>query len=312
MRGVRPAGARRRRPVRDRQRPALHHALLHARHRRPRGGDRAWEVALADAHRRGSLFGVSAVHGWLAATLHLRGDLADAEAMLARRTTSSSLGPRGDREPLHRRLPRATLIERGDLAGARTVLERARTRRRLRRSGSPRARRERAAARGGPPRRRPRRPAAPSTPPPAPHEPGGAAVGRAAGRGAGRARPARGGAPARGGGLARARAFGAPGPSPARCARSAAAQRADGLAALEEAAAAVEGSPAKLEHAKALAALGRALRLARRPTEAREPLRRALELATACGATPVAELARAELLATGARPRPPRSPAPAR
>ena len=42
------------------------------------------------------------------------------------------------------------------------------------------------------------------------------------------------------------------------------------------------GSHARLEHAKALADLGAALRRERRPTDAREPLRRALELADAC------------------------------
>ena len=45
------------------------------------------------------------------------------------------------------------------------------------------------------------------------------------------------------------------------------------------------------------------MRLARRPTDAREPLRRALELATVCGAEPLAEHARTELHAAGVRPR---------
>ena len=76
-----------------------------------------------------------------------------------------------------------------------------------------------------------------------------------------------------------------------------------GLADLEAAVAAVEGSPARLEHAKALAAHGRALRHARRPADAREPLRRALELADACGAEALAEDVRTELYAAGARPR---------
>jgi DNA-binding NarL/FixJ family response regulator len=58
-----------------------------------------------------------------------------------------------------------------------------------------------------------------------------------------------------------------------------------------------------LEHAKALAAYGTALRLAKRPTDAREPLRHALELAAACDATGLAEHVRTELYATGARPR---------
>jgi DNA-binding CsgD family transcriptional regulator len=77
----------------------------------------------------------------------------------------------------------------------------------------------------------------------------------------------------------------------------------DGLPALEEAVAVTAGTPARLEHARALAALGTALRLLRRPSEAREPLRRALETATVCGAAPLAEHARTELHAAGARPR---------
>ena len=76
-----------------------------------------------------------------------------------------------------------------------------------------------------------------------------------------------------------------------------------GLADLEEAVALLEDTPERLELAKALAALGTAMRLARRPTDAREPLRRALELATVCGAEPLAEHARTELYAAGVRPR---------
>ena len=76
-----------------------------------------------------------------------------------------------------------------------------------------------------------------------------------------------------------------------------------GLARLEEAVALLEGSLARLELAKALAAHGSALRRHRQPTGAREPLRRALELATACGANGLAEHVRTELYATGARPR---------
>jgi tetratricopeptide (TPR) repeat protein len=80
-------------------------------------------------------------------------------------------------------------------------------------------------------------------------------------------------------------------------------EREDGLAHLREAAEVLEGTPARLEHAKALAALGSALRRARQPTEAREPLRRALDLARACGAEGLVEHVRSELHATGARPR---------
>ena len=80
-------------------------------------------------------------------------------------------------------------------------------------------------------------------------------------------------------------------------------ERAEGSAHLEEAVAVLEDSPARLELAKALAALGARLRRDRRPADAREPLRRALELAEHCGATPLVDEVRSEIYATGARPR---------
>jgi tetratricopeptide (TPR) repeat protein len=61
-------------------------------------------------------------------------------------------------------------------------------------------------------------------------------------------------------------------------------ERDEGLDTLREAVDVLDSSTARLEHAKALAALGSGLRLARKPSDAREPLRRALELAGACGA----------------------------
>jgi DNA-binding CsgD family transcriptional regulator/tetratricopeptide (TPR) repeat protein len=76
-----------------------------------------------------------------------------------------------------------------------------------------------------------------------------------------------------------------------------------GLALLEEAVEALTNSPAKLEHAKARTDLGAALRRANRRSVAREQLRRAVELATICGATPLAARAETELRATGARSR---------
>jgi DNA-binding CsgD family transcriptional regulator len=79
--------------------------------------------------------------------------------------------------------------------------------------------------------------------------------------------------------------------------------RQDGVEVLEEAVETLSGSTARLEHAKALLALGTALRLARKPTEAREPLRRALELGSACSADGLVERARDELRAAGVRPR---------
>jgi DNA-binding CsgD family transcriptional regulator/tetratricopeptide (TPR) repeat protein len=76
-----------------------------------------------------------------------------------------------------------------------------------------------------------------------------------------------------------------------------------GLGLLQEAVEVLANSPAKLEHAKARTDLGATLRRANRRLDAREQLRHALELATICGAVPLIRRAETELLATGARPR---------
>ncbi len=73
--------------------------------------------------------------------------------------------------------------------------------------------------------------------------------------------------------------------------------------ALSEAAGLLERAGARYELAVALADLGAALLRAGRRRDAQEPLRRALDLAQRTGAAPLAERARQELLATGARPR---------
>lgn len=103
--------------------------------------------------------------------------------------------------------------------------------------------------------------------------------------------------------LRRARAWGAPGPVGRALRLMGELERQAGIPRLEEAVATLEASTARLELARALAGLGAAMRRARRPTEAREPLRRALEVATTCGAESLAVHARTELHATGARPR---------
>ena len=72
---------------------------------------------------------------------------------------------------------------------------------------------------------------------------------------------------------------------------------------LEQAVAALERSPRRLELARALTDLGGALRRANRRADAREPLRRGMELAYRCGADALSERARRELVATGSRPR---------
>jgi DNA-binding CsgD family transcriptional regulator len=79
-----------------------------------------------------------------------------------------------------------------------------------------------------------------------------------------------------------------------------------GIELLREAVAQLEGSPARLEHARALADLGAALRRSNHRADARDPLRLALDAADACGARPLADRARQELRAAGGRPRRPR------
>jgi DNA-binding CsgD family transcriptional regulator len=76
-----------------------------------------------------------------------------------------------------------------------------------------------------------------------------------------------------------------------------------GIELLSDAVNALEASPAQLERARALTDLGAELRRARRPREAREPLRQGLQLAGQCGASALADRARDELQAAGARPR---------
>ncbi|MBV9943938.1 MAG: AAA family ATPase [Solirubrobacterales bacterium] len=76
-----------------------------------------------------------------------------------------------------------------------------------------------------------------------------------------------------------------------------------GIELLRQAAHVLEGSPARLEHARALTDLGAALRRAGQRAESREILRRALDLAHRCGAHALSERARTELVAAGGRPR---------
>ena len=78
---------------------------------------------------------------------------------------------------------------------------------------------------------------------------------------------------------------------------------AEGLRNLQRAAAKLEDTPRRLDQAHALVELGAALRRSNRRSDAREPLRRGMDLAHRCGARPLAERARQELLACGARPR---------
>ena len=103
--------------------------------------------------------------------------------------------------------------------------------------------------------------------------------------------------------LEAARRWGAPG-AVARALRLLGTLRGeDGHDLLREAVRTAEASPARLEHAKALVALGSALRRAGQRSQSREPLRRGFELATRCGAASLADWARTELYSAGSRPR---------
>ena len=103
--------------------------------------------------------------------------------------------------------------------------------------------------------------------------------------------------------LVKARRFGAPRAVGRALRVRGTLRRAEGLDDLREAAEVLSGSRARLDYAKALAALGSSMRRNRQPTEAREPLRRALELAAACGAGALESEVRSELAAAGVKPR---------
>ena len=267
----------------------------------------AWELARADAHARGSLFAISSLDLWFGYTLLRRGELADAEAALRSALDRFTLWGYGrDQAQIYcDAFLSAVLRERGDVVGARASLEQSAdtggrddgarywlnsnielllAERRLEdtlESVDDYADRFGSVVRN------------PMDAPWRSHK-----VEALHARGCeDHARPLAEEE------LALARQWGAPG-TVARSLRSLArVAGGDELACLQEAVEVVEFSPARLEAAKSLTALGSALRRARRPTDAREPLRRGLELAVACGAAPVVERARSELYAAGGRPR---------
>ena len=76
-----------------------------------------------------------------------------------------------------------------------------------------------------------------------------------------------------------------------------------GLEMLQEAVDVTDVQATRLEHAKALIALGSALRRTRQPSRSRDPLRAGFEIAARASAKRLAEHARTELYAAGGRPR---------
>jgi DNA-binding NarL/FixJ family response regulator len=100
-----------------------------------------------------------------------------------------------------------------------------------------------------------------------------------------------------------ARLWGAPGTIGTTLRRLGEIRQSDGVAELEEAIELLEAAGMRVELARALSALGGIRRRERRQSDAREPLRRAYELAEGTGASALAAEIRTELHATGARPR---------
>lgn len=264
-----------------------------------------WDDALAEAHRRGSLFLLLTVHLWRGYTLLARGELVEAEESI--REALEEAVDWGSHEGIlgyYLTALARTLIERGDVAGARAMVDRV---------GEPPphtdafrlitlAEAEVALAEGRPDAAHDaveramahtRRFVAPGWS--MHHSVGARALDRL-----GRTEEALAVADD---GVARARHWGGPTLLGQLLRVRGTIRREAGMEDLEEAVALLETSPSRLERAKALGAYGSALRRARRPTDAREPLRRALELAEVCGASGLADQVRSELYSTGSRPR---------
>jgi DNA-binding CsgD family transcriptional regulator len=86
-------------------------------------------------------------------------------------------------------------------------------------------------------------------------------------------------------------------------AQARAAEGDEAIAGLAEAVEILEGTPWRLDRARARCDLGAALRRAGRRRDARAKLALAMDEAHACGAEPLVALAEEELRASGARPR---------
>jgi DNA-binding CsgD family transcriptional regulator len=266
--------------------------------------DAAWDEALAIAHRQGSLFSLSGINLWRGFTLHRRGELAEAEDLLRNALDESNLYGGAIPVQASNAFLAATLLERGDTAGAGLVLEPDV----YAADGSYAARAwlisrlQLLVAEG--------------------HAEDALQTADELERTlCWIVNPAAGPwrlfkaqaldllerhdealelAEAE---LELARRFGAPDTVGIALRVLGTLEREAGLDHLREAADVLAESSARLEHAKTLAALGGTLRRSGSRSEAREPLREALDLAERCGARALAERARDELSATGARPR---------
>jgi DNA-binding SARP family transcriptional activator/DNA-binding CsgD family transcriptional regulator len=259
---------------------------------------------LADAHRRGSLFQVMGVYLWRGFTLAWRGDLADAEEHLRSSFDEADRWGTGpDTLQWYGAHLGATLVERGDLAGARQAL--ARSPEQGDSSDGARhwcnARLELLIAEG---RWEDAVEAADEYAARFPFHvnPAGArwASQKAIALNAlGVRRKALELAAEE---LERARDWGAPGTVARSLRVLGMLEGTEGIERLEEAVELVGRAPSRLEHAKALHALGVLRRQAGRPDYAREPLTRAYALAEVCGAEQLQQEIRAELYTVGVEP----------
>ena len=265
-----------------------------------------WDSAMAAARRFGSVFAVCGVHLWRGWTWLQRGELAEAEASLWEAHEETVLVEDQDGAGMAYVVGFLTrvLLERGDLAGARellatgpdpgsgsdgeALLRRAAVELLLSEGEWARALEE--AEEYGALVREVRNPAwAPWM-----------SLQALALDGLGKREQAIG---LLEGELELARQWGAPG-ALGRCLRLLGTMHGQtGLEMLREAVDVTDAPAARLEHAKALVALGSALRRTRQPSRSRDPLRVGFEIATRASASRLADHARTELYAAGGRPR---------
>jgi tetratricopeptide (TPR) repeat protein len=264
-----------------------------------------WDAAMSEAHRLGSLRTVCIVNIWSGWTWLQRGELAEAQDAL--RQAHEQIGPleeNGAGAPYVVASLARVLVERGDLAGARAALGAAPRPSPgsdgdglLRRSliellvceGSwdhalAEAEEYRARLRGV------------DNPAWAPWR----SLRALALEGLGRRDEALGLIEEE---LSRARQWGAPVALGRALRLLGMMRRAEGLDALRDAVDITQHPTARLEHAKALIALGSSLRRMGRRSDAREPLRKGVEIASRRGAEALARHGGTELHAAGGRPR---------